>query len=137
MLLVEDNEINLDMLPRCLTRNGFEVVVAVDGGQGIAMAASEMPDVALMDVSLPVIDGWEATRRVKADPATRPAPVIALSANAMVEDRKRAMAAGCDDFDTKPVEFAPVAGKAASPSARQDRRRRPNVRSRRNFRSCE
>jgi CheY-like chemotaxis protein len=105
VLLVEDNEMNRDMLSRRLTRNGFEVVVAVDGAQGIAMAMSEMPDVILMDMSLPVIDGWEATRRVKADPATRSIPVIALTANAMVEDRERAMAAGCDDFDTKPVEL--------------------------------
>jgi CheY-like chemotaxis protein len=105
ILLVEDNEMNRDMLSRRLTRNGFEVVIAVDGQQGVEMATSEQPDVILMDMSLPVMDGWEATRRVKADPATRAIPVIALTANAMVEDREKAMAAGCDDFDTKPVEL--------------------------------
>jgi CheY-like chemotaxis protein len=105
ILLVEDNEMNRDMLSRRLTRNGFEVLIAVDGEQGVAMAASERPDVILMDMSLPVMDGLEATRQVKADPATRAIPVIALTANALVEDRERAMAAGCDDFDTKPVEL--------------------------------
>jgi CheY-like chemotaxis protein len=105
ILLVEDNEMNRDMLSRRLVRNGFEVVIAVDGQQGLAMAASESPDVILMDMSLPVMDGWEATRRVKADPATKSIPIIALTANALVEDRERAMAAGCDDFDTKPVEL--------------------------------
>ncbi len=105
ILLVEDNEMNRDMLSRRLVRNGFEVVIAVDGQQGLAMATSESPDVILMDMSLPVMDGWEATRRVKADPATKSIPVIALTANALVEDRARAMAAGCDDFDTKPVEL--------------------------------
>ncbi len=106
MLLVEDNEMNRDMLSRRLTRNGFEVV---DRGRRRSRASpwptSERPDLILMDMSLPVIDGWEATRRVKADPATRSIPVIALTANALVEDRERAMAAGCDDFDTKPVEL--------------------------------
>lgn len=105
ILLVEDNEMNRDMLSRRLTRNGFEVVIAVDGQQGVALATSERPDVILMDMSLPVMDGWEATRRVKANPATRSIPVIALTANAMVEDREKAMAAGCNDFDTKPVEL--------------------------------
>ena len=105
ILLVEDNEMNRDMLSRRLVRNGFEVAIAVDGQQGVEMATSERPDVILMDMSLPVMDGWEATRRVKADPATRAIPVIALTANALVEDRERAMAAGCDDFDTKPVEL--------------------------------
>ena len=105
ILLVEDNEMNRDMLSRRLTRNGFEVVMAVDGGQGVAMATSEKPDLILMDMSLPVMDGWEATRRVKADAATRAIPVIALTAHALVEDRERATAAGCDDFDTKPVEL--------------------------------
>jgi two-component system cell cycle response regulator DivK len=111
ILLVEDNEMNRDMLSRRLTRNGFEVVIAVDGQQGVEMATSEQPDVILMDMSLPVMDGWEATRRVKADPATRAIPVIALTANAMVEDREKAMAAGCDDFDTKPVELPRLLGK--------------------------
>jgi CheY-like chemotaxis protein len=105
ILLVEDNEMNRDMLSRRLTRNGFEIVMAVDGGQGVAMATSEKPDLILMDMSLPVMDGWEATRRVKADAATRAIPVIALTAHALVEDRERATAAGCDDFDTKPVEL--------------------------------
>jgi two-component system cell cycle response regulator DivK len=105
ILLVEDNEMNRDMLSRRLVRNGFEVVIAVDGQQGLAMATSESPDVILMDMSLPVMDGWEATRRVKADPTTKSIPVIALTANALVEDRERAMAAGCDDFDTTPVEL--------------------------------
>jgi CheY-like chemotaxis protein len=105
ILLVEDNEMNRDMLSRRLVRNGFEVAIAVDGQQGVEMATSERPDLILMDMSLPVMDGWEATRRVKADPATRAIPVIALTANALVEDRERAMAAGCDDFDTKPVEL--------------------------------
>jgi CheY-like chemotaxis protein len=105
ILIVEDNEMNRDMLSRRLVRNGFEVKIAVDGKQGVEMAASEKPDVILMDMSLPIMDGWEATRRVKADPATKTIPVIALTANAMVEDREKAMAAGCDDFDTKPVEL--------------------------------
>ena len=105
ILLVEDNEMNRDMLSRRLVRNGFEVVMAEDGGQGVAMAASEQPDLILMDMSLPVMDGWEATRRVKADAATSAIPVIALTAHALVEDREKARAAGCDDFDTKPVEL--------------------------------
>ena len=105
ILLVEDNEMNRDMLSRRLVRQGYEVVVAIDGGEAVSMAASEKPDVILMDMSLPVMDGWEATRRVKAAPATRAIPVIALTANALVEDRERALAAGCDDFDTKPVEL--------------------------------
>src|SRR5262245_57552136 len=104
ILLVEDKEMNRDMLSRRISRNGFEVVVAVDGQQGVAMATSERPDVILMDMSLPVMDGWEATRRVKADPATKSIPVIALTANAMVEDRERAIAAGCDDLDSNTVE---------------------------------
>jgi CheY-like chemotaxis protein len=105
ILLVEDNEMNRDMLSRRLTRNGFEVVIAVDGRKGVEMATSEKPDLILMDMSLPVMDGWDATRQVKADPATKSIPVIALTAHAMVEDRDKAIAAGCDDFDTKPVEL--------------------------------
>ena len=105
ILLVEDNEMNRDMLSRRLMRNGFEVVIAVDGGQAVTMAAAEKPDLILMDMSLPVIDGLEATRQVKAAPGTRAIPVIALTANALVEDREKALAAGCDDFDTKPVEL--------------------------------
>jgi two-component system cell cycle response regulator DivK len=111
ILLVEDNEMNRDMLSRRLVRNGFEVAIAVDGGQGLAMATSEKPDLILMDMSLPVLDGWEATRRVKADPATQSIPVIALTAHAMAEDREKCLAAGCDDFDTKPVELPRLLGK--------------------------
>ena len=105
ILLVEDNEMNRDMLSRRLVRNGFEVVIAVDGAAGVAMASSEKPDLILMDMSLPVLDGWEATRRVKADAATKAIPVIALTAHAMAEDKDKSLAAGCDDFDTKPVEL--------------------------------
>jgi two-component system cell cycle response regulator DivK len=111
ILLVEDNEMNRDMLSRRLVRNGFEVAIAVDGGQGLAMATSEKPDLILMDMSLPVLDGWEATRRVKADPATQSIPVIALTAHAMAEDKEKCLAAGCDDFDTKPVELPRLLGK--------------------------
>jgi len=111
ILLVEDNEMNRDMLSRRLVRSGFEVAIAVDGGQGVAMASSEKPDLILMDMSLPVIDGWEATRRVKADAATQAIPVIALTAHAMAEDKEKALAAGCDDFDTKPVELPRLLGK--------------------------
>jgi two-component system cell cycle response regulator DivK len=111
ILLVEDNEMNRDMLSRRLIRNGFEVVMAVDGQQGVEMAASEKPDLILMDMSLPVMDGWEATRRVKDDAATKAIPVIALTAHAMVQDKEKAMAAGCDDFDTKPVEMPRLLAK--------------------------
>ncbi|HEY7006515.1 MAG TPA: response regulator [Sphingomicrobium sp.] len=105
ILLVEDNEMNRDMLSRRLARSGFEVVVAIDGEQAVTMATAEKPDLILMDMSLPVMDGLEATRQVKAAASTRSIPVIALTANALVEDRERALAAGCDDFDTKPVEL--------------------------------
>ncbi|MBA2964359.1 MULTISPECIES: ATP-binding protein [Ramlibacter] len=105
VLVVEDNEMNRDILSRRLKRRGWEVAIAVDGAQGLAMAASEQPAVVLMDMSLPVIDGWEATRRLRADPAIAHLPVIALTAHAMSGDREKALAAGCDDFDTKPVEF--------------------------------
>jgi CheY-like chemotaxis protein len=111
ILLVEDNEMNRDMLSRRLVRSGFEVAIAVDGGQGVAMASSEKPDLILMDMSLPVLDGWEATRRVKADAATQAIPVIALTAHAMAEDKEKALAAGCDDFDTKPVELPRLLAK--------------------------
>src|SRR6185295_12803245 len=104
ILLVEDNEMNRDMLSRRLERKGYQIVVAVDGAQGVAMAQSEAPDLILMDMSLPVMDGWEATRRLKAAPETRAIPVIALTAHAMSGDREKALAAGCDDFDTKPVD---------------------------------
>ena len=105
ILLVEDNEMNRDMLSRRLIRRGYEVVIAVDGEQGVAMAASESPALILMDMSLPVLDGWEATKQVKAAEATRDIPVIALTAHAMAGDRDKAIAAGADDFDTKPIEL--------------------------------
>ena len=111
ILLVEDNEMNRDMLSRRLMRSGYEVVLAVDGAQGVALAASEAPDVVLMDMSLPVLDGWEATRRLKNDPKTRTLPVIALTAHAMAGDEEKARQAGCDDFDTKPVEFTRLLSK--------------------------
>jgi CheY-like chemotaxis protein len=105
ILLVEDNEMNRDMLSRRLERKGFEVVVAVDGEQGIAMAQAERPNLILMDMSLPVIDGWEATRRIKKIPETKDIPIIALTAHAMVGDSEKAVAAGCDDYDTKPIDL--------------------------------
>lgn len=105
LLLVEDNEMNRDMLSRRLLRRGYEIVMAVDGGQGVEMAVSELPDLILMDMSLPVIDGWEATRRIKAAEATRHIPIIGLTAHAMAGDREKAIEAGCDDYDTKPVEL--------------------------------
>jgi CheY-like chemotaxis protein len=105
ILLVEDNEMNRDMLSRRLQRKGYEVVIAVDGGAGVAMAQTEGPQLVLMDMSLPVLDGWEATRRLKADPATKAIPVIALTAHAMSGDREKALEAGCDDYDTKPIEL--------------------------------
>ena len=111
VLLIEDNEMNRDMLSRRLIRRGFQVVFAVDGQQGIDLARSERPDIILMDLGLPVIDGWEATRRVKADDATRGVPVIGLTAHAMSGDREKAIEAGCDDYDTKPVEFDRLIGK--------------------------
>ena len=111
ILLVEDNEMNRDMLSRRLGRRGYEVVMAVDGEQGIAMAATEAPALILMDMSLPGVDGWEATRRIKSTPATRAIPVIALTAHAMEGDREKALAAGADDFDTKPVELERLLGK--------------------------
>ena len=111
VLLVEDNEMNRDMLSRRLIRRGFQVVFAMDGQQGIDLARSERPDIILMDMSLPVIDGWEATRRLKADDATRSVPVIGLTAHAMSGDREKAIEAGCDDYDTKPVELDRLIGK--------------------------
>jgi len=105
ILLVEDNEMNRDMLSRRLKRKGFEVVMAVDGQAGIDMASSTNPDIILMDLSLPVIDGWEATRQIKANPATQSTPIIALTAHAMAGDEQKALDAGCDDYDTKPVNL--------------------------------
>src|ERR1051326_995495 len=111
ILLIEDNEMNRDMLSRRLERKGYDVVLAVDGESGVAMARAEEPDLILMDMSLPVLDGWEATRRLKAGPATHRIPVIALTAHAMAGDRERAIEAGCDDYDTKPVEMSRLLGK--------------------------
>ncbi len=105
VLLVEDNEMNRDMLSRRLERKGYEVVIAVDGQEGVDKARSESPSIILMDMSLPVIDGWEATRQIKADPALQQIPVIALTAHAMAGDREKALDAGCDDYDTKPIEL--------------------------------
>jgi CheY-like chemotaxis protein len=119
LLLVEDNEANRDMLSRRLIRRGFEVAMAVDGAEGVAMAESERPDLILMDMSLPVMDGQEATRRIKASQATRSIPVIALTAMAMVGDREQALAAGCDDYDTKPVELPRLLDKIESLLARR------------------
>jgi two-component system cell cycle response regulator DivK len=110
ILLVEDNEMNRDMLTRRLVRRGFSVLLAADGLQGVALARSESPDIILMDMSLPEMDGWEATRRLKADCKTREIPVIALTAHAMAADRQKAMDAGCDEFRTKPIDFAGLIG---------------------------
>src|SRR5450631_702028 len=114
ILLVEDNEMNRDMLSRRLVLNGHEVFIAIDGQQGVDMAMSQLPDLILMDMSLPVIDGWEATRRIKANDATRKIPVIALTAHAMAGDREKAMEAGCEDYDTKPIEISRLLGKVAA-----------------------
>ena len=111
ILLVEDNEMNRDMLSRRLEKRGFEVAIAVDGEQGVNKAQTENPALILMDMSLPGIDGWEATRRLKAAEATRQIPVIALTAHALTSDREKALAAGCDDFDTKPVELPRLLAK--------------------------
>jgi CheY-like chemotaxis protein len=111
VLIVEDNELNRDMLSRRLARRGYEVLVAHDGAQGVAMASTTDPDVVLMDMSLPVLDGWEATRQLKAASGTRAIPIIALTAHAMTGDEARARDAGCDDFDTKPVEIDRLIGK--------------------------
>ncbi len=114
ILLVEDNEMNRDMLSRRLVKRGYEVVIAVEGEQGVALARTDSPDLVLMDMSLPVLDGWEATRRLKSDPATRQIPIIALTAHAMAGDREKAREAGCDDFDTKPVELPRLLSKIES-----------------------
>ena len=118
ILLIEDNEMNRDMLSRRLLKRGYEVVVAVDGQEGVAKARAEAPALVLMDMSLPVLDGWEATRALRADPATRSIPVIALTAHAMAGDREKALAAGCDDFDTKPIELERLLGKIEALLAR-------------------
>jgi two-component system, cell cycle response regulator DivK len=111
ILLVEDNEMNRDMLSRRLTRRGFEVLIAENGQSGVDLAVSERPDLVLMDMSLPVMDGWEATRRLKADPDTSAIPIIALTAHAMASDRELALDAGCDDYDSKPVELSRLVRK--------------------------
>ena len=122
ILYVEDNNDNVYMLRGRLARAGFEVAVATDGAQGVAMAASETPDLILMDLSLPVLDGWEASRQLKGAPVTREIPIIALSAHAMEGDRARAIDAGCDDYDTKPVDFPRLLGKIRALLAREPRR---------------
>jgi CheY-like chemotaxis protein len=111
ILLVEDNEMNRDMLSRRLNKRGHDVVIAVDGQQGVDMASSETPDIILLDMSLPVMDGWEAARRLKADSTTSGIPIIALTAHAMAGDREKCIEAGCEDYDTKPVEFKRLLGK--------------------------
>ena len=111
ILLVEDNEMNRDMLSRRLERRGYELVIAVDGQQGVDLAKSSSPDLILMDMSLPVIDGWEATRQLKAMPEFKQIPIIALTAHAMSGDREKALEAGCDDYDTKPIELPRLLSK--------------------------
>ena len=111
ILLVEDNEMNRDMLSRRLERRGYEVAIAVDGREGVDMARSEKPDLILMDMSLPVMDGWEATKQIKADDTLAHIPIIALTAHAMASDERQAREAGCDDFDTKPIELKRLLGK--------------------------
>ena len=113
ILLIEDNEMNRDMLSRRLIRRGFEVITANDGAHGVHLATTEQPHLILMDMSLPVMDGWDATRQIKANPATHTIPIIALTAHAMVGDREKALLAGCDDYDTKPVEFSRLLQKIA------------------------
>jgi len=114
ILLVEDNDMNRDMLSRRLQRKGYEVAVALDGQEGIAMAKSEHPDLILMDISLPIMDGWEALRRIKASSETQHIPIIALTAHVMPGDREKCLEAGCDDYDTKPVDFQRLLGKMQS-----------------------
>jgi CheY-like chemotaxis protein len=111
ILIVEDNEMNRDMLSRRLERKGYSITMAVDGGAGVEKAIAEVPNIILMDMSLPVLDGWEATRRVKAHPQTKNIPVIALTAHAMTGDRAKAIEAGCDDYDTKPIDLARLVSK--------------------------
>jgi CheY-like chemotaxis protein len=118
VLYVEDNEDNIYMLKNRLSRKGYTVLIATDGAQGVAMAAAEQPELILMDLSLPVLDGWEATRQIKAAETTRHIPVIALSAHAMTGDRERALAAGCDDFDSKPIELDRLIWKMESARAK-------------------
>ncbi len=119
ILLVEDNEMNRDMLSRRLQRRGYEVVLAVDGPSGVQAAQTDTPDLVLMDMSLPVVDGWEAARLLKSDPATKHVPIIALTAHAMSGDREKALEAGCDDYDTKPVELPRLLEKIEALLARK------------------
>jgi two-component system, cell cycle response regulator DivK len=121
ILLVEDNEMNRDMLSRRLERKGFEVLCAEDGAIGVTMAQQSRPDLILMDMNLPVLDGWEATKQIKADERTRAIPVIGLTAHAMTGDREKGIAAGCDDYDTKPVEFPRLLGKIEAQLAQRAR----------------
>ncbi len=121
ILLVEDNEMNRDMLSRRLQRKGYEVIIALDGEAGVAMAAKEQPDLILMDMSLPVLDGWEATRRIKGLPKTALIPVVALTAHAMEGDREKAIEAGCDDYDAKPIDFERLLGKMQVLLKKQDK----------------
>lgn len=121
ILIVEDNEMNRDALSRRLARRGYEVVLATDGREGLAMARERQPHLILMDLGLPEIDGWECTRRLKADASTRPIPVIALSAHAMVGERERALEAGCDEFDTKPIDLASLLEKIEALLPRPER----------------
>ncbi len=114
ILLIEDNEMNRDMLSRRLKRKGYEVAIAVDGNEGVSMARSELPDLVLMDMSLPVIDGWEATRQIKADSKTKHIPILGLSAHAMTGDKEKGIDAGCDDYDTKPVDLKRLLEKIAT-----------------------
>ena len=120
ILLVEDNELNRDMLARRLQKKGYSVVLAFDGKAGLEMGQSEAPDLILMDMSLPILDGWEATRRLKSAPETRSIPIIALTAHAMSADRVKAIEAGCDDYDTKPVDLTRLLGKIESLLSRVD-----------------
>jgi len=121
ILLVEDNELNRDMLSRRLQRKGYEVMIAVDGEAGVKIAASERPDLILMDMSLPVLDGWEATRRLKGEPNTASIPIIALTAHVMGGDRDKALAAGCDDYDSKPIDFERLLGKMQALLKKQEK----------------
>jgi CheY-like chemotaxis protein len=111
ILIVEDNEMNRDMLSRRLEREGYQILIAVDGAMGIEVARAKMPDLILMDMSLPVVDGWEATRRIKRDKSLKHIPIIALTAHAMANDREKALDAGCDEYDTKPIELPRLLGK--------------------------
>ena len=133
ILLVEDNEMNRDMLSRRLRKKGYEVVIAVDGAQALVMARSEAPDLILMDMALPVLDGWDATRQLKSMPDTKAIGIIALSAHALVDDKDKALEAGCDDFDTKPVDFKRLLGKIEALLTRRIAPCPPSVRSSRFF----